>query len=155
MSTKHAIRLTRSDLQRADATYFGAYRMRIEAVDCVGSGFLDEDGNKDFAIFVYQYREPSPYLGVTTPPVLYTVAGPVQMADIPAGEPRRDQCWPFFRLHYLEVDVEAQQVADEVWNLVVDMRNRLCQFMDLAPELKLIRDEWGPYVVDESQSQSE
>ena len=154
MSTKHAIRLIRSDLQRADATYFGAYRIRIEAVDAVGAEFVDAEGNKDFAIFVYQVREPSPYLGVVAPADLYTIAGPVQMATCPRAEPRLDRGWPFFRLTYLEKDVESQEVANILWDLVVDQKNRLCEYMDLAPELRIVRDEWGPHI-PELGSQSE
>jgi hypothetical protein len=152
---QHAVRLVRSDLANVNWLYFGGYRFRIEAVEAVGEGFIGPDGLPDCNIFVYQCREASPYMGVIAPDDFATVAGPAQMADLPPLEPRRDRGYPFYRLSFVEFDVTSQAEADRIWALISEQRNRLCQFLDIAPELAVTADEWGPFIPDlTSQSES-
>jgi len=130
------IRLTRSAATIVTTSNYGAYRIRIEVTGVEGP---DLDGN----IFVYRRNPPSAYTSQSCD-VFEAVAGPPQLASIPAGEPDPDMNWPYYRLNYVELDVASVTQADAIWREILDEVNVLVYAMDRLTELQTIQDVWCP-----------
>jgi len=72
------------------------------------------------------------------------VAGPPQLAAIPAGEPDPELSWPYYRLNYVELDVASTAQADEIWNEIQDEVNALVSAMERLTQLQAVQDVWCP-----------
>jgi hypothetical protein len=140
------IRLTRYAPTLINFNNYGAYRLRIE-VTAVEGPDLDEN------IFVYRKNPPSPYTTLSTDN-FEAVAGPPQMADIPAGEPNPDLNWPYYRLNYVELDVASTEQAEAIWLEIQQETCVLIDAMNRLTQLQAIQDVWCPGPPDSSVSVS-
>ena len=130
------IRLTRYAAQNVNYTYYGAYRMKVAVTDVEG-----DDLNK--YVFIFRRNPVSPYTGANCDEFM-AVAGPSQMADIPAGAPDPDQNWPFYSLDTVELDFMSAAQAEQVWT---DLQAEVCRLvgaMDNLEKLTAISDVWCP-----------
>lgn len=139
------IRLTRYAANTVQFNNYGAYRLRVEVTAVEGP---DMDPN----IFIYRRNPPSPYTQQSCDN-FEAVAGPPQLAAIPAGEPDPDQSWPFYRLPYVELDVASTAQADSIWQEIQSEVCVLVEAMERLTQLKAIQDVWCPGPPD-SNSQS-
>lgn len=140
----YRIRLIRYQVENINWTYYGAYRMRVEV-----AGTENIDPN----IFVYQRGLVSPYTGQPED-IFAAIAGPAQLADIPALEPNANRSYPFFRLHYMEADFDSEAQALEVWQAILADARILCEAMGRFTQLQAVEDVWVPSVPDVVDSQS-
>ena len=138
----YRIQLTRYAVENINWLTYGTYRMRIEVTAVEGDGI-------DPYIFVYQRRPQSPYNDEPCDEFV-AIAGPAQIADIPAGAPEADHYWPFFRLSYVELDFTAEELAMEVWNTVQREAAILCEGFERYTQLVAQEDVWVPTMPDES-----
>jgi hypothetical protein len=130
------IRLTRYAANTVAFNNYGAYRLRIE-VTAVEGPDLDEN------IFIYQRNPPSAYTNLSCD-AFQAVAGPPQLAAIPAGEPDPELSWPYYRLNYVELDVASTAQADEIWNEIQAEVNALVAAMERLTQLQAVQDVWCP-----------
>jgi hypothetical protein len=144
MSTRR-IRLTR--YATVAVSNYKAYRLRVEVTAVEGP---DIDSN----IFVYRRNPASPYTQQSTD-TFEAVAGPPQLAAIPAGEPDPDQSWPFYRLPYVELDVISTAQADAIWNEIQAEACELVESLDRLTQLQAIQDVWCPSPPDPSSFSSQ
>lgn len=140
------IQLTKSETNTVVFNNYGAYRLRIDVTDFEGN---DIDGN----IFIYQRNPPSPYTDLSTDS-FEAVAGPPQLADIPAGAPDPNQSWPYYRLNYVELDVASTQQADAIWNEIQAEVAVLIEAMNRLDTLQVTQVLWIPSAPDSSTSSS-
>lgn len=140
------IRLTRYAPTVVNFNNYGAYRLRIE-VTAVEGPDLDEN------IFIYRRNPPSPYTTLSTD-IFEAVAGPPQMADIPAGEPNPDLNWPYYRLNYVELDVASTEQAEAIWQEIQQETCVLISAMNRLTQLQAVQDVWCPGPPDSSISAS-
>lgn len=142
--TTRRIRLTRYAATEINFNNYGAYRLRVEVTAAEGPD-LDEN------IFVYRRNPPSPYTTLSTD-VFEAVAGPPQLAAIPAGAPDPDMNWPYYRLNYIELDVASTDQAEAIW---VEIQSEVCVLVNALnrlTNLKVVQDVWCPGPPDGSQS---
>ena len=143
------IKLVRYAAQRINFWYFGAIRMRIEceAVDgtCV-----------DPYIFIYSREPINPYTSNRLD-LFHAVAGPCDMADIPAGEPDPKKMWPFYRLNFMEHDYRNPSEAAETWEIIKTEARVLCEACTRFSNLVVEESLWIPSAppVEDSESVSE
>lgn len=130
------IRLTRYAANTVAFNNYGAYRLRIEVTAVEGP---DLDDN----IFIYQRNPPSAYTNLSCD-VFQAVAGPPQLAAIPAGAPDPELSWPYYRLNYVELDVASTAQADEIWNEIQAEVNALVAAMERLTQLQAVQDVWCP-----------
>jgi hypothetical protein len=140
------IRLTRYASTQVNFNNYGAYRIRIE-VTAVEGPDLDEN------IFIYRHNPPSPYTTLSTD-TFEAVAGPPQLAAMPAGEPNPDMNWPYYRLNYVELDVASTEQAEAIWQEIQQEACVLVQALDRLTQLQAVQDVWCPGPPDSSQSAS-
>jgi uncharacterized protein (TIGR02145 family) len=129
------INLTRSATTVISNTNYGTYRLRVDAV-AIGP---DLDSN----IFVYRHNPPSPYTELSTD-IFEAVAGPPQLANIPAGVPNPDLSWPYFRLSYIELDVASTAEADSIWAEIQAEAEELLGALDRLELLEVNQTVWFP-----------
>ncbi len=139
------IRLTRSAATTVNFNNYGVYRLRIDVTDVEGP---DLDAN----VFIYKRNPPSAYTSLSCD-TFEAVAGPPQLASIPAGEPDPDQSWPFYRLPYVELDVASTAQAEQIWNEIQEEVCTLVAAMNRLDNLEVIQEVWCPGPPD-SPSQS-
>jgi hypothetical protein len=132
------LRLTRSELQNVNYQYLGAFRLRVEA------SAVDEHGNPTGAdpnVFLYLRKPVNPYTG-TADDIFQAICGPVDLSDYPIGEPDPEKAFPFLRLSYVELDLRATSVAEEIWGVIAREVNQLLvalQRMEtLVPTLDIV-----------------
>ncbi len=127
------LKLLRYELTEANYFYLGAFRLRIEASDDLATG-------ADPNVFLYRRNPPNPYDG-TVVDNFFAVAGPLEMADYPVGEPDATKTYPFFRLPFVEVDLPSTATATDFWNLIIREVDQLLITLDrlesLAPSLSV------------------
>lgn len=128
--------LTRAVATTTAQKNYGAYRLRVDAVSVEGP---DLDTN----IFVYLRNPPSPYTVLSTD-IFVQVAGPPQLASIPAGAPNPDLSWPYYRLSYIEVDVASTAEADAIWTEIQAEAKELLLAMNRLSQLKVVETVWFP-----------
>lgn len=109
--------LQRYELQNANYQQLGAFRLRVEASAPFGT---DTDPN----VFLY-LRRPTLHDG-TVEDEFQTIASPVDMTEYAVGAPKVSSPFPFYRLSYVELDLRASSLAEEVWQTIVaDVNNLL------------------------------
>jgi hypothetical protein len=121
------LRLTKSEVVNVNLGRLGGYRLRIEASDPGGTGadpnvFLFLRGPLDPHSQEFQDR----WQGV---------AGPVDMADYPVGEPDTTTTYPYYRTDTIEVDLRAACYATEIWAEVVTEVSVLLEALDCLENL--------------------
>ena len=141
------IRLTRFGTTEVHFNNYGAYRMRVEVTAVEGP---DMDSN----VFIYRRNPSSPY---TDQPCdnFEAVAGPPQLASIPAGEPNPDQSWPFYRLPFVELDMQSAAQADSIWKEIEAEVCALVRARDKLTDLKALQDVWCPSPPDQNSESSQ
>lgn len=93
-----------------------AFRLRVEAIAPQGVGA---------EVFCYLRGPVNPYTGEAAD-VFQAVAGPVDMAEFPAGAPDNTTTFPFFRKNSVELDFRATSLAEEAWRIIqTDVRTLL------------------------------
>lgn len=140
------IRLTRYAPAQIMFNNYGAYRLRVEVTGVEGPD-LDEH------IFIYKRNPPSPHTTLNCD-TFEAVAGPPQLASIPAGAPDPDMNWPYYRLNYIELDVASTKQAEDIWNEIQAEVCVLVSALDRLDNLKVIEDVWCPGPPDASASAS-
>ena len=128
--------LTRSATTATSYTNYGTYRLRVDVAVATGP---DIDAN----IFVYRRNPPSPYTTLSTD-IFEAVAGPQQLAGVPAGAPNPDLSWPYYRLDYIELDVASTAQADSIWAEIQAEVQELLDAMDRLEKLQVIQTVWFP-----------
>lgn len=128
--------LTRSATTTTSNTNYGTYRLRVDVTAVQGP---DLDTN----IFVYRRNPPSPYTTLSTD-TFEAIAGPSQLANIPAGTPNPDLSWPYFRLNYIELDVASTAEADNIWAEIQADAKNLLEAMNRLEQLQVIQTVWFP-----------
>jgi hypothetical protein len=128
--------LTRSATTTTSNTNYGTYRLRVDVVAVEGP---DLDAN----IFVYRNNPPSPYTTLSTD-TFEAVAGPPQLANIPAGASNPDLSWPYFRLNYIELDVASTAEADGIWAEIQAETKELLDALERLSQLQVIQTVWFP-----------
>lgn len=146
MSTRR-IRLTRYAANPVNLTNYGAYRLRVE-VTAVEGPDLDEN------IFIYRRNAPSPYTQQSTD-TFEAVAGPPQLAAIPAGEPNPDINWPLYRLPYVELDVASTSQAEAIWQEIQAEVCVLVEAMERLTNLQVVQEVWCPTPPDGNSQSSQ
>lgn len=145
--TTRRIRLTRYAATTINYNNYGAYRLRIEVTGVEGA---DLDAN----IFIYKRNPPSPYTALDCDN-FEAVAGPPQMAAIPAGAPNPDMEWPYYRLNYVELDVASATQADSIWAEIQAEACVLVSAMEKLTALQAIEDVWCPSPPDPGSTSSQ
>jgi hypothetical protein len=145
--TTRRIRLTRYAATTINYNNYGAYRLRIEVTGVEGA---DLDAN----IFIYKRNPPSPYTDLDCDN-FEAVAGPPQMAAIPAGAPNPDMEWPYYRLNYVELDVASATQADSIWAEIQAEACVLVSAMEKLTALQAIEDVWCPSPPDPGSTSSQ
>lgn len=130
------IKLTRSAVSNINNFYYGAWRMRIDASDAEGEGL-------DPYVFIYQRGLVNPHTGEPCDNFC-AVVGPAQLSQIPIGAPDEANNYPFFRLDYVELDFQAQAVADETWTLIKKEVGILVEGMGKLSQLSVVEEVWFP-----------
>lgn len=141
------IRLTRSAPTLLQLNNYGAYRLRVEVTDFEGP---DLDGN----VFIYRHKPPSPYTALSCD-TFEAVAGPPQLAAIPAGAADPDQSWPFYRLPYVELDVASTAQAEQIWNEIQAEVCVLIEALNRLDNLQVIQEVWCPSPPDPGSQSSQ
>lgn len=141
-ASRRSVRLTRFEAENVNFYYFGAYRMRIEATEAQGP-------DMDPYVFIYRRGPLNPYTGEYCDEFM-AVAGPADMAEIPALEPDPERSWPFFRLDYIEDDFRSSAIALEVWNIVETEVAVLVEAMGRLTQLKTVETQvvYGPELTE-------
>jgi len=140
------IQLTKSETGTVVFPNYGAYRLRVDVTDFEGN---DIDGN----VFIYRRNPPSPHTDLSTD-IFEAVAGPPQLADIPAGAPDPDQSWPYYRLSYVELDVASTAQATAIWDEIQHEVGVLVAAMNLLDTLQPTQVVWIPDAPETSTSSS-
>lgn len=130
------IQLRRYGTTAVALSNYGAYRLRVEAIAVVGP---DLDTN----IFIHKRKPPSPYTTLSCD-TFEAVAGPPQLASIPAGAPDPDMSWPYYRLNYVELDVASSAQAESIWTEIQAEVCTLVKAMDRLTDLRTIQSVWCP-----------
>lgn len=125
---RRSLTLVRYGAENVNYDYFGAYRMRIEASDAVGSDL-------DPYIFIYKRGVLNPYTSNTCDE-FQAVCGPADLAEIPVGAPDSERSWPFYRLSYFEADYRNQTVAMQVWDIIKEETHVLVEAMGGLSKLR-------------------
>lgn len=145
--TTRRIRLTRYGVTTVNFNNYGAYRLRVEVTGVEGAD-LDEN------IFIYKRNPPSPYTNQDCDN-FEAVAGPPQLASIPAGEPDPDLQWPYYRLNYVEVDVASATEGDAIWKQIQEEVCTLVSAMEKLTQLQAVEDVWCPSPPDSGSASSQ
>jgi hypothetical protein len=104
------LKLTKFHVPNINYQYVGAYRLRVEATDPLGTG-------ADPNVFVYLRAPENP--DGSTDDYFQAVASPVDMSEYPAAAPTTGTPYPFFRLDYVELDFRAVSDADEALATII------------------------------------
>ncbi len=128
--------LTRSATTTTEQVNYGTYRLRVDAT-------LAEGADLDNNIFVYRHNAPSPYTTLPTD-IFEAVAGPQQLANMPAGAADPNLSWPYYRLDYIELDVASTSQADSIWTEIKAEVQALLKAMDRLEQLQVIQTVWFP-----------
>jgi hypothetical protein len=140
----YRLKLKRFELTNVNFRYVGAFRMRIEASDPDNTGV-------DPNVFLYQRNLPNPYDGSVTD-IYLGISSIVDMSDYPIGEPVASTTFPFYRLDYVELDVRAVQLADQIWGATKTAISRLLRIMDtMKNNLSLVEEVWICESTEEGQ----
>jgi hypothetical protein len=145
--TTRRIHLTRYAATAVNFNNYGAYRLRVE-VTAVEGADLDE------FIFVYKRNPPSPYTSQDCD-TFEAVAGPAQLASIPAGSPNPDMEWPYYRLNYVELDVQSATQADSIWTEIQAEACTLVSAMEKLSSLQSVESVWCPSPPDPGSTSSQ
>ena len=145
--TTRRIRLTRYAATTVNFNNYGAYRLRIEVTSVEGADL-------DKYIFIYKRNPPSPYTTQDCD-AFEAVAGPAQLADIPAGAPNPDISWPYYRLDYVELDVASATQADSIWKEIQAEACTLVSAMEKLTALQAVEDVWCPSAPDPGSTSSQ
>jgi hypothetical protein len=140
------VKLVRADLQLVDNQFLKVYRLRIDAAEI--KGFADN------RIFVYARKPVDPYTQFV-PDEFQCVASVVDMTEYPGDEPDPLGAVPFFRLSYVELDVRAALLVEEIWTAIQAEVCILCQAIDAAQTLTQTQEVWVCAPPDETDSISE
>ena len=73
----------------------------------------------------------------------------------PAGEPNPDQSWPFYRLPFVELDMQSAAQADSIWKEIEAEVCALVRAMDKLTDLKALQDVWCPGPPDQNSESSQ
>jgi len=141
------IKLVRYEPEKVNFSKYSAYRMRIEVAEVVGPDL-------DPYVFIYQRVAPSPYTGNMCDEFC-AVAGPQQIADIPAVEPNPERHWPFYRLNYVELDFPSVTQALQAWKIIQLEVCILVEAMGKFTQLKVVETTWCPGPPDDESTGSE
>jgi hypothetical protein len=141
------IKLTRYAANTVEFNNYGAYRLRVEVTEVEGA---DMDEN----IFIYE-RQPADPQTQETRDVFKGIAGPFQLAAIPAFEPNPNEMWPFFRLNFIELDFASTAEAEAVWNAIQSDVNALVYAMERLSNLQAIQEVWYPSDPDPNSQSSQ
>ena len=131
---ERCLRLQRYAVTNVDAVRYSAYRLRVEAVEAVAM---------DTNVFVYRRGAPDPYTGEVTD-TFFTVASPVDLAEIPVGAPAPGVTPPLLRLSFVELDFRTTRDAEDFWTLVQAELANLVLALNRLDELTLTDDFWIP-----------
>lgn len=140
------LKLTRQQLTHVNYQYLGAFRLRVEVSDPTDSG-------ADPYVFIYNRRPVNPYTDEADDDFM-AVAGPVDLAEYPVGEPRAGTAYPFFRLNYIELDFRATAQAEEVWLLIVQEVDNLLKALDRMEQLEVSEETWVGAALEDGESDS-
>jgi len=125
----HRLQLKRFSSSVVDYRFTSALRIRIEASDPDATG-------TDPAVFLYRRDPVNPYTSTHTDTFM-TVCSPVDLAEYPVGAPSTASEYPFFRLHYVELDVRSTLYAKEIWLAIVREVQILLEAMERLAQLSL------------------
>lgn len=143
------LKVKRYKVTNVDYLYFSAYRLRVEIADATGM---------DRRVFVYRRDPASPYTDEATD-TFFAVASPVDMAEYPPEEPDPNKSYPFFRKHFVELDVRAVSLALLAEQIIVHELNVLVHALNKLEDLDLAEEFWiGPFpgdVVEDGDSLSD
>jgi hypothetical protein len=145
--TIRRIKLTKYAANPVKFNNYGAYRLRIEVNEVEGADL-------DKYIFIYKRNQPSPYTSLSTDS-FEAVAGPPQLADIPAGEPNPDMSWPYYRLNYIELDIASATQADSIWEEINRQVCVLVEAMNALDNIQLQQNVWCPSAPDSGSTSSQ
>jgi hypothetical protein len=128
------LKLIKSVVKNVNYQTLGAFRLRIDAMDISG-------GQTDPNVFLYLRSLTNPYTQITED-FWMSVAGPVDMSEYPAENPNTRTAYPIFRLSFVEVDLRAVSLANEVWTQVIrevtNLINALNLLENLTPEEEVL-----------------
>ena len=128
------LKLQKFELQNISYLWTGAFRLRVEASDPLGSG-------ADPHVFLFQRHPPNPYNGDVDDEWI-GVASAVDIAEFPVGEPNTNTAYPFFRLNFLEVDLRQAELANKVWLIIQDEVHFLLVILDILEKLVPTEEVW-------------
>ena len=126
--------LTRSELQNVNYYWLSAFRLRVDVSD-------PSDSGADPNVFLYLQRPVNPYDG-SVDSDFHAVAGPVDMAEYPVGEPRDGTAYPFFRLPYIELDFRSTEVVEKIWALLILEVGQLLNALNRMDQLVQTEQLW-------------
>jgi hypothetical protein len=139
--------LRRYGVENVNFQWAGAYRLRIEVTDPSASG-------ADANVFLYLRNLPNPYTNETID-VFHAVASPADLAEYPVGEPDSTTTYPFYRLSYVELDLRAVELADQLWVIVVREVDALLKALEKLEGLTPVAEAWvGAGAPEDSGSSS-
>jgi hypothetical protein len=71
------------------------------------------------------------------------------MVEYPPEEPDADKAYPFFRKHFVELDLRAVSLALETEDLIIQELNVLVHALNKLEDLDLAEEFWiGPFPGD-------
>lgn len=125
-----SLNLTVSASTRVRVWNINAYRFRIEVTASDGI---------DSRVFIYQRGPVDPYRGI---PVDYfcTVAGPVDMEELPGDAPNPEQNYPYYRLPYVELDVRTTASAEDLQKKILERVAVLVDAVSRLAQLQVIKE---------------
>jgi len=141
------LHLVRYEPVRLNFWYYSAWRIRIECTEAQGDDL-------DKYIFIWKYGDLNPYSG-NRESVAQAVCGTTDIADLPIGEPDPDRRWPFYRLDFIEFDVPAKSMAQNVWDIVRHEAQVLATATMEFSNLEEVERLWVPTPPDTGDSESE
>jgi hypothetical protein len=116
------LKLQKFELTAVNYAVLGAARLRVEASDPAGTG-------ADPNVFLFLRGPANPADGSVVDTCI-GVAGPVDMAEYPAGEPSATTAYPIYRSDAVEVDLRSYSLVERVWLALVGAVGNLLTSLD-------------------------
>jgi len=127
------LKLKRFKIKQANHWHLKVWRIRVE-VDEVSGGM-------DPNIFLWTRNDPDPDTEEVIDEFM-TVATVADMSRYPEADPNPEADNPYYRTDFFEIDVEAQQTYDEVWQIIRLAAEELVLALDRAEQLIVAETAW-------------
>jgi hypothetical protein len=128
------LKVIRKEVETVEYQWAGAFRLRVEVSDPNATG-------ADPRVFLYRRDPVNPYTGETND-TFFAIASVPDLSLYPPGEPDPNTPYPFFRLDYVELDLQSSSIADSLWAVILREINALLQALERLQELVVVDEQF-------------